>query len=79
MTVIPDSCPACGEPIEGYAHWDWHRKVDHLRDDQPCEKCGQWDDEPTTYGEFGWMHEGCRTQVGRDLAEAHIEREDGAA
>lgn len=79
MSIVPDSCPSCGEPITSFAHWDWHKRVDHLREYEPCEACGQWDDERTQPGPGGWLHDGCSDQLAADAAAVHIERQEGAA
>lgn len=79
MSIVPDSCPSCGERIISYAHWDWHKRVDHLREDEPCERCGEWDDERTTFGPYGWMHHGCEGQTAYEAALAHEERNEEAS
>lgn len=73
MSVVPNLCPMCGEAIESYAFWDWHKRVDHLRDDEPCERCGQWDEERTLPTQFGWMHAGCANQIATEQAKAHMD------
>jgi hypothetical protein len=78
MTVVPDSCPDCGQPIESFALWDWHMKVDHGRDYEPCDYCGQWDDEPTYFGHGGWLHERCSDELASEAARAYMEGRESA-
>lgn len=66
-------CPLCDFKSSSWAMWDFHRQVEHLRDFDPCERCGQWDDERTLPTQFGVMHPGCANQLAREQAEAHIE------
>lgn len=69
-----DICLLCGEATPTPESWDAHRREVHVRDDEPCEICGEWDDERTVFTEFGWAHFGCATQKGYELAQEHMER-----
>lgn len=74
MSIFHEVCPACDYRSEVPVEWEFHRRADHGRDDEPCERCGEWDDARTELTEFGWMHEGCANQVAYDQALAHYER-----
>lgn len=81
MSIFHETCPACGYKSEVPVEWTFHMRADHGRDDEPCERCGEWDDERTTNGPGGWLHERCADQLATEEALRHYERlfEDGAA
>lgn len=58
----PRLCPLCGEALPTWAYFDWHRQMEHDRTDEPCDLCGQWNDERTGFGPFGWAHLSCEAQ-----------------
>lgn len=74
MTIVHEKCVLCDFPTPSFAVQDFHRRVDHLRDDEPCEICGEWDEARTSVTEFGWAHDGCANQLAYDRALAHYER-----